>query len=100
MQYEVKTGMVSIDGTDIAEVLKGKQRFSVFLQDGFSTKGLVKKIKGASSLLIGIQTGKNPTIRDCQKIVEGLAQHVKKNAKIIWGVQISNRKKMMVVAGW
>ena len=100
MDYKIKNNLVSIDGNDFSKAFENRQRIIVTIEDSMDTRKIARKIKGASSLVISIQGKKSITIEDCQHCVESLAKHVKRNADIIWGAQIGDRERLMVMAGW
>ena len=99
MEFELGSGLVNIDGADMASVVEGGKRIVFCLEDGHETGSVSRKIHGAKGLLIGIQGPKSITIQECQKVVENLSRNVKKSANIVWGAS-TGKKKLLVVAVW
>ena len=98
--FDMKKGMVSIDGNDLADMFKNRADFAVFIQDSFDTGKIKPRIKDAKALVICIQGTKSISISDCQKVVENLAGAASPKASVIWGARISTKRKLMVMAGW
>lgn len=100
MNCEIKRGLVSLHGDEMADVFKGKSSFQVFMQDGLDASKLSNKLKGVSTLVIHIQGGRSMKIGDCKRLVEEIADYAGGYPEVVWGAQTGNKKKLMIMAAW
>lgn len=100
MEFETnKLGLVSLDNADFLRIMEcGK--FTFFIENGFNTKNIARKIKGAKRIVICVQGTKNIVLDDVQNIVESISRNAGKNAEICWGANVGKREKLLVIAGW
>ncbi len=112
-----RPGLVNLDFADIRAVMSNGGVAMIGMGDSESENRAVEAVEralnnplldvdidGASGALINISGGVDVTIRECQKIVEGVAARLSPDAKIIWGAQIikdlgDSVRTMIIVTG-
>jgi cell division protein FtsZ len=112
-----KPGLVNLDFADVRAVMRGgglamigmgdsdtENRASEAVERALSNPLLDVSIDGATGALINVTGGTDITIRECQQIVESVAERLNPDAKIIWGAQIVKElgdsiRTMIIVTG-
>ncbi len=112
-----RPGLVNLDFADVRAIMnngglamvgigdsEGENRALESAERALSNPLLDIKIDGAKGALINISGGLDITIRECQEIVETVANKLSPDAKIIWGAQILKElgdsvRTMVIVTG-
>jgi len=112
-----KPGLVNLDFADVRAVMKngdvamvgigdseGDNRALESIERALNNPLLDISIDGAKGALINVSGGLDMTIRECQEIVETVANKLSPDAKIIWGAQIlkelgDSMRTMIIVTG-
>ncbi len=96
-----KPGLVNLDFADIRAVMGSgglamigmgesdtENRALESVEKSLHNPLLDVDIEGATGALINVSGGENISIRECQEIVETVANKINSDAKIIWGAQV------------
>ena len=112
-----KPGLVNLDFADIRAVMGAgglamigmgesdtENRAVESVEKSLSNPLLDVDITGATGALINVSGGMDVTIRECQEIVENVAQKISPDAKIIWGAMMDKAmgdtiRSMLIVTG-
>ena len=112
-----KPGLVNLDFADIRAVMGSgglamigmgesdtENRAVESVEKSLSNPLLDVDINGATGALINVSGGLDITIRECQEIVENVAQKISPEAKIIWGAMVDKEmggtiRAMLIVTG-
>ncbi len=112
-----RPGLVNLDFADVRAVMNNGGLAMVGMGDSDSENRALESVEralsnplldvdihGAKGALINVSGGLDITIRECQEIVETVANKLSPDAKIIWGAQISKElgdsvRTMIIVTG-
>ena len=112
-----KPGLVNLDFADIRAVMGAgglamigmgesdtENRAVESVEKSLNNPLLDVDIAGATGALINVSGGMDVTIRECQEIVENVAQKISPEAKIIWGAMVDKAmgdtiRSMLIVTG-
>jgi len=88
---------VHLDERDIKSVFKGCKhvdfhKFNVQGIDKSLDRAFDKK-KKPKGIVIGINGNRETTIRECQEIVEAVANRAGSRTKIVWGAKVNRKQK-------